>query len=574
MASKANKRTAAARAAPVRMPGPPTGGTNWAAVWVVLAGFAAAAAVFSPALDGAFVFDDHHLPFADPDAALMPASFWIGGVRPLLMASYWVNFQISGTQVFSYHVVNVGLHAVSATLLFFILQRLLSISDFRRTAFWPALAGSLLFLLHPLQTESVDYIAGRSELLSGLFVLAGWLLFLRGFEAAIGPLRATGILLCALSAVLAKESGVCLVLLLLATDFYWRPGGIDSLFRKRGFLYVPLLAGGAFAGFAILRRLERSGTAGFSGLATPWQYALTETRAIAIYMRLFFFPVGQNVDWQLPIYHSAREAWPYLLFLAALGAAIWWSYQRIRLASFGLLVFLLALSPTSSFVPINDSLAERRMYLPIAGLIASLIGITGNIRLDRRIQGAIAILALTLCGAASYARSRLWSSDLLLWQDVIDNNPRNARAYAGLGGAFMSRRECVDAAREYRKVVDLEGMNEISGRNLATAYECSAQNDKALATYRALIAVHQIPEAWNRIGYLEALKDHVDVSLAAFENALRLDPNNAVAYSYRGTGRLALGDSAGARADFRRALALDPANAVAAAGLAKLPAEK
>ena len=125
-----------------------------------------------------------------------------------------------------------------------------------------------------------------------------------------------------------------------------------------------------------------------------------------------------------------------------------------------------------------------------------------------------------------------------------------------------------------RKAVELEGLNEISGGNLATAYECAGQNDLALDTYKSLVAVHPDAAAWTRIGYLEALKERVAGSLAAFENALRLDPNNSVAYSYRGTGRLALGDMAGARSDFQRALALDPGNAVAAGGLSRIPPGK
>lgn len=533
---------------------------------------AVASSAFWPALHGPFVFDDYHLPFFEAAASRMPVAFWIGGVRPLLMATFWLNFSVSGTDPGPYHAVNIALHCVAAALFFLILRRLTTFSGSKDTLSWLSVAGTAIFLLHPLQTESVDYVAGRSEVLCGAFVLAGWLIFLDHMEKPLGIFPAAAILVCGLAAILSKESGVCLPLLLIASDLCWGNGPLQDRLRKRKLLYAPMLIGSLAAVALVLRMLNRSSTAGLSGSIPPGLYALTETRAILIYLRLFVVPVGQNVDWQLPFARSLADAWPDvvgMLILIAAGSLLW---RRVRLASFGLLVFLLTLAPTSSFVPVADAMAERRMYLPIAGLAICVVGIADAVQLPLQWKATCAAAAILALAVLTAGRSAVWASDLLLWQSSIAHSPGNARAHAGLGGAYMLRQDCLSAAREYRKVVDLEGMNEISGRNLATAYECSQQNDLALETYQALVAVHPDAASWNRIGYLEALKDHVAASLAAFENALRLDPNNSVAYSYRGTGRLALGDTAGAGSDFRRALALDPNNAVAAKGLAQMAA--
>ncbi len=96
--------------------------------WLLLGALAIAAAVFGPALSGTFVFDDYHLPFADPHAAATSVAFWLGGVRPVLMLTYWLNFAISGTHPLGYHLVNVVVHAANAVLIFFIYDRLLAIS--------------------------------------------------------------------------------------------------------------------------------------------------------------------------------------------------------------------------------------------------------------------------------------------------------------------------------------------------------------------------------------------------------------------------------------------------------------
>jgi tetratricopeptide (TPR) repeat protein len=532
---------------------------------VTLAGLA-----FSPAIKGSFVFDDFHLPFADPKAASMPAAFWIGGVRPILMLSYWLNYALSGTETFSYHATNIALHSVTAVLVYFVIRRLLEISKADVDVHRASLFGSGVFLLHPLQTESVDYIAGRSEIACAAFLFAAWLVFLTRFEVSTTAATAAKILLLSCAAVLSKESGVCLIAILIATDFYWKPQSFAVQIRKRAWLYVPSLIGSLAAALLILRQLEHSTTAGLHSGATSLQYALTQCRAIAIYLKLFFIPVGQNVDWQLPIYRSFVEAWLYVLFMALLAAMVVWLFRKNRLASFGLLVFLLALAPTSSFVPIVDALAERRMYVPVVGLIVAMIGVAAKVRLHRNAKAGIALTCLLILGALSWNRSEKWSSDLALWQDSIEKNYANSRAHAGLGGAFMLRRDCAGAAREYRIVVDLQGMDEIGGRNLATSYECSGQTALALETYRRLVAIHPLADAYDRIGYLEGLQEHTDAALSAFETALRLDPNNVSAYAFRGVTKIALNDIPGARADFRRALALDPDNALAKSWTAKL----
>ncbi|HWE50206.1 MAG TPA: tetratricopeptide repeat protein [Bryobacteraceae bacterium] len=539
-----------------------------------------AALVYSPALNGSFVFDDFHLPFSDPNAGAMTARFWIGGVRPLLMASYWANYLTSGVRPFSYHVVNLVLHATAAVLVYLIVEKVMEVSNVRTIAPWSPVIAPGVFLLHPLQTEAVDYVAGRSELLCAVFVLTGWFLFLNRFEGKTTVFRALAIILCGAAAVLSKETGVCLAGLIPATDFYFRKEGLAAQFRKRIFLYLPGLLGLGIAAIAILRGLAKSTTAGFASGATPFEYALTQCRAIAIYLRLFLFPAGQTIDWQLPFYHSLGDsyAWIYALGIVLLLAAIAGLFQRARLISFGLLVFLIALAPTSSFIPVQDALAERRMYLPIAGLGIVLVALLNLAGAEARRAATFAKILtpalLILLAVVTYNRSLAWSSDMALWGDTIAKNPRNVRALSNLGGSMMLRHDCAGAAREYKLILDMQGLDEFNGRNLGSAYECSQQPDLALALYRRLVAAHPNADVYVRIGFLEGVRNNVDAALGALEKALQLDPNNASAYAFRGVARFALHDAPDAREDFHRALALDPRNAVASAWIAKLPVDR
>jgi hypothetical protein len=155
-----------------------------------------------------------------------------------------------------------------------------------------------------------------------------------------------------------------------------------------------------------------------SGLG-PFQYALTQCRVIFIYVRLFLLPTGQNGDWGL------------------------------RLASFGLLILILMRAPSSSIVPLVDALAERRMYLPIMGLILAFIALVTALCLKAGSRRTIAIVAVLCAAILSWHRSAVWVSDDAFWTDVAEKNRANMRARNGLATALMARGNCVSAARQF-----------------------------------------------------------------------------------------------------------------------------
>jgi tetratricopeptide (TPR) repeat protein len=538
-------------------------------LWLLAAFVVLSFLAFSPSLGGVFVFDDYHLPFADPNAAEAPWRFWIGGVRPVLVATYWANFLLSGTRPLSYHVVNLLLHAGAGVLVFFILDRVLEISGLKDgSRRWYALFGAALFLLHPLQTESVDYIAGRSELVAGFFFFAAWLVFLRSFDGEIRAGTALAILVLAAAAVLGKESAICLPAILIATDLFWPREGVVAQFRRRLKLYVPFVLGGVLGALYILRGLTTGG-AGTSAGVSPMSYALTQCKVILIYIRLFLIPAGQNGDWQLPFYHSltAGGAWIYVVLMLALLGAIAWLYRRDRLAAFGLLIFLLMLAPTSSVVPIKDAVAERRMYVPIIGLILAAIALALRFRMSAETLKPVAAGVLACVAFLCWHRSQVWVSDVTFWRDAAIKNPANARAYYGLGVALMKQQKCAAAIPEFAAARSRDPGNYELVWDLASAYECNRQPELAVSLLRPFAAARPSASNYNRLAQVEASLGHTTEAMGAIENALRLDPNNATSLAYRGLTKLALNDYSGADVDFQRALEIEPDNKVAQHGL-------
>src|ERR1700691_5530728 len=259
----------------------------------------AAFEVYWPAIHGPFLLDDTHLTYMLPNAADIPLSGWIRQIRPLLMFTFWVNYQQSGAQeTFGYHAVNVLLHFFNAIFTFLAIRKVLSwagLEESRGRILSFFAAG--LFLLHPVQTEWVSYIASRSENLRLFFVLAALVVFLYRQGAALSIPRILALLALFAAAALSKEHTAVLPALFILTDYYWNFECSPSVIWRNWKLYVPIAAGALFALVFILRILSGNQTAGFQMQGLTWyQYFFTECRVIWDYIRLFVVPVGQNLD--------------------------------------------------------------------------------------------------------------------------------------------------------------------------------------------------------------------------------------------------------------------------------------
>ena len=310
-----NSRTRKSKhAAPVVVAAEPR--TNpW--MWIYAAGLVialfAAFEVYWPAIHGPFLLDDTHLTYMQPDAADIPLRAWVSQLRPLLMFSYWLNYQQSGAQnTFGYHAFNVLLHFLNAVFIFLAVRKVLNWAGVEETrARILSFFAAGLFLLHPVQTESVSYIASRSETLSVFFVLAAFVVYLYRKTDVVSIPRILALLALFVAAALSKEHTVVLPALFILTDYYWNFEFAPSVIWRNWKLYVPIAAGALLALLGILRILRGNQSAGFQIQGLAWyEYFFTECRVIWDYIRLFVFPFGQNLDPDIEIsreHHSARR---------------------------------------------------------------------------------------------------------------------------------------------------------------------------------------------------------------------------------------------------------------------------
>lgn len=526
--------------------------------------FALVFAVYGPGLNGPFMLDDTYLPYTIAGESDKPLSVWMQGVRPLLMFSFWLNYQVSGNSTFGYHAANVLLHFLNGTLLFLICRRLLEWVRTPKPALdWLALFGAGLFLFHPLQTESVTYIASRSETLSVFLFLCAFAVFLyRRREFVTWPVAA-GVLVLYGAACLVKEHAVVLPGLLVLTDFWF--GGWERV-RRNWRIYVPLLVLAA-AGLALVARvLATSTSAGFGLKDLPWyQYFFTQCRAIWVYVLLFLFPFGQNVDHDFNISRTLLDhgaVFGLIALLAAIGAA-WFYRKRFPLATWGALAFFVLIAPTSSVVPIQDVLVERRLYLPFIGLILILIEVFRRWKTTRTTLAGALLVLLALEAVLAYQRNTLWSSAVALWSDSVAKSPRKVRPRFQLAFAYYAAGRCGDAVREYDTAEKAEKPDYKLLLDSALASDCAGDENAALKKLLRAAEIEKSGHVYASIGMVYAKQGRDQEALQALNTAVSLDPAFDMGWVYRGNVYFKLNNFKDAAADYERALQLNPLNETA-----------
>jgi protein O-mannosyl-transferase len=538
---------------------------------------------YGPAMRGPFLFDDNSLPFARPgfDASL---SAWLRNVRPLLMFTYWCNFRLSGTETFSYHAVNLLFHCLAAGLVFLVVRRLLEWSDVE-TSRLNLLAGFAagVFLLHPMQTEAVAYLAGRSDGLSVMLLLAAYTIFLYRRCTAASWRDALVVLVIFAASLLAKEDTIVLPALFVLTDFWWNPGFSLAGARRNWKLYAALALGAVGGFLTFLPLIRHAATAGFGLKDFTWyQYFFTQCRALFIYPALFLFPVHQSADWDFPISKTLFDQGAVigLVALIALGALASRYRREHRLASFGLFTYLLLMAPTSSFMPIRDAVAERRVYLSMLGLLLIAVDFLSRWKIKRNMLASLCAVVALILAAATYTRAQVWSSELALWQDTVEKTPGNWRPHYQLGEAYYKLGQCNEAVNEFQNAAKLRGPDYGVLVNWALALDCLNQSAAALAKLHEAATLEPTAHVYSQIGMLYAKRSQWPEALDALATAEKLDPNFAPTYVYRGVVHTATNQLEAAIQDFRRALAIDPIEQAltppgrqwAAAGLAKAQA--
>jgi tetratricopeptide (TPR) repeat protein len=515
----------------------PQGRAGWpvAVLGAILA--AAAAAAYIRTFPVPLLYDDIPSIVDNPSlrhlgtAFLPPGDSTVGG-RPVLNASLALNYAVSGTAPWSYHAGNLIIHALAGLVLFGIVRRTLAAHQ-AGSATIVAFCAALLWLLHPLLTESVTYVIQRAESLMGLLYLLTLYCLIRGAGAG-GRAAHLWYGLSFASCLLGmgtKEVMVSAPLIAILYDRTFLAGSFAGALRRRRWVYLCMAATWLVLPFLEQSTHGRDGTAGFGHGVSAWGYALTQFTAIIHYLRLSFWPSPLVFDYGSNLAGPSVRVAGCALVVAGLVAATSWALVRRPALGFLGAAFFAILAPSSSFVPIvTETMAEHRMYLPLIPVVVLAVA-----AIHRWVGRAVLPVCLVLAAAlfcATWRRNETYRSEEQVWSATAAAVPGNERAQNNLGNMLAK-----DPAR----------LNEAVGRFKEAL---RLQPGYADAHYNLGLALNKIPGR---------RRD----AIAEYEEALRLKPDNVEALNNLGNALVSIGSPREAVGPLEEALRLDPGHAEA-----------
>ncbi|TMQ27068.1 MAG: tetratricopeptide repeat protein [Nitrospirae bacterium] len=441
-------------------------------------------ATYVGALRGAFQFDDLFTILINPH--LDRWGTFVGHldhmVRPLLYATFLLDRSLYGNSANAYHLLNLLLHLGSGLLVYRILTRAVT----EETTPIPFLT-ALLFLIHPIQTETVTYISGRASGLMAFGYLLALFLYIKTLEylddRRISRLYFFGAVTSFLLSLASKETAITFPLVLLLWDILVRRLSGASLFAAIRSHHLPFWLMLLVVGLAVWSHPRYTALAQFSfGIRPFWDNLLGELNAVTYALLLFFCPWKQNFDHDLPVLHSLFQ-WPLpfdLLVWCGLASAAFVAVRRLPLFSFGIGWFYVQLLPTS-LIPRIDLLSERNLYLASIGLLLAVVVLGSRLthwltkvlqrpRLVRIGAGSLALaVVLALCHM-TFQRNALYHDPVLLWSDTVEKSPQKARPHNNLGHAYALRDDWDRAIEEFRTAAKLDPDYALAQKNLRDAY--------------------------------------------------------------------------------------------------------
>lgn len=514
--------------------------SNAVSTWLVVVVLIAAAVwAYSTSFAGVFVMDDKFAIADNPNIkALWPLTTSMSAPeespvsgRPIASLTLAINYALAPEEVrdvlspggpsappelrerflrnvWGYHFFNLLLHVLTALAMYGVIRRTLCTprlrARFGQVSTPLAFVASLIWVVHPLLTDAITYVAQRTEVLMGLFFFLTLYCSIRAWNAP-RLWTAAAIASCALG-MGSKQTMVAAPFIVGLWDWIFATADPATIRQSRRSLYAGLAA--TWIILAVLVAMERwPHSIGFAREGwTPWTYLLTQSGVIVHYARLSLTGSPLSLDYDgWPMARSIAQVAQYALPLAIIVVATGVAIVRRRPWGFPGGWFFVTLAPSSSVLPLATEIAaERRMYLPLAALIVAAVVaayLIGQRVLDLSISDLRRrrIIAVTLtviivggiaiaCGAATYARNRDYWSDERIWQDTVEKRPNNPRARVNYAIDLQAAGRLADAERELREAVRLKDTSAAAHANLGPILcgsgkldECILHLERALA---------------------------------------------------------------------------------------------
>ncbi len=494
--------------------------------------------------------------------AFMPPPGTTASGRPFLNFTFALNYAISGYAVWSYHALNLVIHALATLTLFGLVRRTLKLPALAGR--WGALSGPLalavaaLWGLHPTATESVTYTVQRAESLMGLCYLATMYGFVRSVEAERPRRWQVFSFSACLLGMMTKEVMVSAPLMVLLYDRSFVAGEFRTAWRARRGYYGALLT--TWIPLALLVASgggTRGGTVGFGTGLTWVSYLLTQFEAIARYVGLAFWPSPLVFEYGPFLITNAAGVVPFALVVLPLLIGTLVALRKAPRWGFLGAWFFAMLAVTSLVPGTTQMIVEHRMYLSLAA-ISVVVVMALHAWLGRYAWAACALAAVAL-GIVTSRRNEDYRTEVSLWSVTVAQRPGNALAHGDLANALVSAGRVEESLTHYQEALQLAGTYPVTHYDYGLALARVGRTAEALAQFERAVALKpDFARAHAEAGLLLFEAQRPAEAIPHYEQALRVLPRDAETHGNFANALFVTGRTEEALAHYVESLGLRP----------------
>ena len=486
-----------------------------------------------------------------------------------------LNYHFGQLNVFGYHLFNLAIHLINACLIFWLTTLVFSSPVLKSNPIIKhknvfALIAALLFVSHPLATQSVTYIIQRMASMVALFYLLSLLLYVKARlsnKKNIQYILFACSFIAAICAMLSKENSFTLPFAIVLFEiFFLQSKKLTVNFKNYRIILtlVALLGFVLMVGFNfslnIFEPLSPENQNDFRTISSS-NYLFTQFSVIVKYIQLLILPIHQNFDYDFDLSTSFFEVRTILSFLFLLSLIILaiFLFKKNRIISFGIFWFFLTLSIESSIIPISDLIYEHRTYLPSFGFFMILISCIYGLLWDRYKNIALAILVVMI-GVNSYLtfeRNKIWKDEFSLWDDVVSKSPNKARPYINRGISLTQKNKFGEAILDYTKAIEIRPDFYKPYNNRGNAFKAQKRYKEAIKDFNKAIELNSdYAEPYNNRGSIFMEEKRYNEAIVELNKAIVLKPDFSIAYANRGITNINIGNKETGCMDLEKAIQL------------------